>query len=68
MPLYVVYGAEDPLSRPACGQAFFDAAGSPDKTFEARKGLRHEVVNEIEWKPVVDTMAEWMSVRARRTA
>jgi len=60
LPLYVVYGAEDPLSRVASGKAFFDAAGSADKTFDERVGLRHEVVNEIEWKAVVATMAEWI--------
>ena len=64
LPLRVVFGGEDPIARLSAGRAFVDAAGSADKTFDERAGLRHEVVNEIEWKPVVSAMADWIVRRA----
>ena len=63
-PLYVVYGGADPISRIASGRAFFAAAGSSDKTWDERPGLRHEVLNEIEWKPIALAIAEWIRKRA----
>ena len=66
LPLRVIFGAEDPIARVSSGKAFFDAAGSPDKLFDERPGMRHEVVNEVDWKSVVGAMAEWIQVRAQR--
>lgn len=64
LPLYVVFGAEDHVAKPAAGKAFFDRAGSPDKTWDERKGLFHEVLHEPEGGAIAGTMAEWMLKRA----
>jgi len=64
MPLLLVHGTADRLASPARARAFFDAAGSADKTWDARDGLFHEVLNEVEWRPVADRFAEWILAHA----
>jgi acylglycerol lipase len=60
MPLYVVMGTEDRLSKYERAHAFFEAAGTRDKTWDARKGLFHEVLNEPEWPTIADTIADYI--------
>ena len=62
-PLYVVVGGADPVAKVSAGRAFFDAAGSADKTWDERPGLLHEVLNEPEWPAIAGAMAEWMARR-----
>jgi alpha-beta hydrolase superfamily lysophospholipase len=60
MPLYVVTGTEDRVAKVESARAFFDAAGSADKTWDAREGLFHEVLNEPEWRTIADRIADWI--------
>jgi alpha-beta hydrolase superfamily lysophospholipase len=60
MPLYVVIGTGDRVAKVDAARAFFDAAGSPDKTWDAREGLFHEVLNELDWRPIADRLAGWI--------
>jgi alpha-beta hydrolase superfamily lysophospholipase len=64
MPLLVVAGLSDPVSSVARERAFFDAAGSADKTWDGREGLLHEPLSEIEWRPIADRFAEWILAHA----
>jgi alpha-beta hydrolase superfamily lysophospholipase len=63
LPLYEVFGTDDRVVNFVAGRAFFDAAGSADKTFDERPGLFHEVLNEVEWKDIAATMEKWMLAR-----
>jgi len=63
MPLYVTMGTGDPVAKLESARAFFDAAGSADKTWDAREGLFHEVLSEPEWRSVADGIAEWVLAR-----
>jgi alpha-beta hydrolase superfamily lysophospholipase len=58
LPLYVVIGTADRVV--AGGRELFEAAGSKDKTLDAREGLFHEVLNEPEWPAIAAAMADWM--------
>jgi alpha-beta hydrolase superfamily lysophospholipase len=60
MPLYVVMGTADPLAKYDKARAFFDAAGSRDKTWQACEGLYHEVLSEPEWPGIADKIANFM--------
>jgi len=64
LPLFEVFGTADPVAKFATGRAFFDAAGSADKTFDERPGLFHEVLNEIEWKDVAGAIEKWVLAHA----
>jgi alpha-beta hydrolase superfamily lysophospholipase len=60
LPLLVVFGTGDPVAKLAAGRAFFNAAGSKDKTFDEREGLFHEVLMETEWKDVAGGIEKWV--------
>jgi alpha-beta hydrolase superfamily lysophospholipase len=64
MPLYAVMGTADPIADYRKARAFFDATGSSDKTWDARQGLFHEVLNEPEWRGIADKIADWILARA----
>lgn len=64
MPVLVVIGLADPIVSVPRARAFFDAVGSKDKTWDGREGLFHEVLNEVEWRPVAETFARWILAHA----
>ena len=59
LPLHVVMGTDDRIASYERARRFFDGAGSSDKTWEAKDGLFHEVLNEPEWRPIADRIAEF---------
>lgn len=61
LPMLMVLGTADPVV--AGGRDLFEAAGSKDKTLDAREGLLHEVLNEPEWRSVADAIADWVKAR-----
>ena len=64
LPLFEVFGTGDRVAKFESGRAFFDAAGSLDKTFDERPGLFHEVLNELEWKDVAGAIEKWIVAHA----
>jgi acylglycerol lipase len=64
MPLLVVAGLSDSIASVPRARAFFDAAGSSDKTWDGREGLFHEVLNEVGWRPIADRFAGWILAHA----
>ena len=60
LPLYVVMGTGDPIAKLEAARAFFDATGSADKMWNALPGLRHEVLNEPEWRPIAEGILDWI--------
>jgi len=66
LPLYVVVGADDPVVSVPRARAFYDAAGSTDKTWDAREGLFHEVLNEPSaGRQIADRLAEWILAHSK---
>ncbi len=64
LPLYMTFGEADKIASFAAGKRFFDRTGSKDKTWDPKKGLFHEVLNEPSWKEVADKMAEFVLAHA----
>lgn len=63
MPLYVVMGTADRISKIERAREFFDAAGARDKTWDSREGLFHEVLNEPEGRGIADKIADFILAR-----
>ena len=63
LPLLLMFGTGDRVVSMSAAKKFFDAAGSADKTWDARDGLYHEVLNEPSWKDLVDVIARWILAR-----
>jgi|HubBroStandDraft_2_1064218.scaffolds.fasta_scaffold19111_3 alpha-beta hydrolase superfamily lysophospholipase len=57
LPLYAAMGTADAVAKYSSAKAFFDAVGSTDKTWNAREGAFHEILNEPNWRPLADAMA-----------
>lgn len=66
LPLYMTFGTQDRVASFAAGKRFFDAAGSEEKTWDARDGLFHEVLNEPSWKDVVEPLARWLLAQGKQ--
>ncbi|HVH45580.1 MAG TPA: lysophospholipase [Labilithrix sp.] len=64
LPLYMTFGTGDKVASIAAGKRFFAAAASTDKTWDARDGLYHEVLNEPSWKDLVEAIARWILAHA----
>jgi alpha-beta hydrolase superfamily lysophospholipase len=60
LPLYMAFGTTDPVNSFDAGKRFFDAAGSKDKTWDPREGKFHELVNETDWKDLVEKYAKFV--------
>ena len=63
LPLYETFGECDPVAKLSSGRALFDAASSTDKTWNARAGALHEVLNEPDWRELADAIAAWALAR-----
>ncbi|MBX3209442.1 MAG: lysophospholipase [Labilithrix sp.] len=64
LPLYVAFGTGDKIASMAAAKRVFAGAGSADKTWDAREGLYHEVLNEPSWKDLVESIARWVIAHA----
>lgn len=64
LPLYVAFGTADKVASISAAKRIFAAAGSADKTWDAREGLYHEVLNEPSWKDLAETIARWILAHA----
>lgn len=60
LPLLIMHGEADRLTSPAGSRAFFEAAGSADKTLRLYPGLYHEIFNEPERDQVLGDMSDWL--------
>ena len=47
IPLFVIHGTGDKITNPQGSEAFYQHAGSEDKTLKLYEGLYHETMNEI---------------------
>jgi alpha-beta hydrolase superfamily lysophospholipase len=64
LPVLLMHGSADRIIDPQATQAFYDRAGSPDKTLRIWPGLFHETHNEPEWEQVVAVSTGWARAHA----
>jgi alpha-beta hydrolase superfamily lysophospholipase len=65
VPLFITHGTNDPIAKISGAKRFFDSAGTSDKTWDPREGLKHEPLNEPSWKEIVEKMARWILERSK---
>jgi alpha-beta hydrolase superfamily lysophospholipase len=69
VPLLVLAaGSKDRLADWTGAKAFYEAAGTPDKTFEVREGAFHEILNDPDWRVPADAFASWIIAHASHAA
>lgn len=67
LPVLLMHGEADRLTDPAATVAFYQTAGSDDKTLRLWPGLVHETHNEPEWKDVLEVSTGWARAHAGST-
>ncbi len=61
--LFLIHGADDPVTSAAATREFFERAGSPDKTLKIYPGMLHETFNEIGREMVFADVIAWIEAR-----
>lgn len=66
VPLLVFHGGGDRLASPTASRAFYERAGSDDKTYVAYEGGFHELLNDVIQEKVTRDVLAWLEARLPR--
>jgi len=62
LPVLILHGTADKVTKPAGSQLFFDTAGSKDKTLKLYDGHFHDLLNDIDKEKVMSDIKKWINV------
>jgi alpha-beta hydrolase superfamily lysophospholipase len=65
LPLFVMHGTADKVTKPEGSKLFHDKAGSKDKTLKLYEGHFHDLLNDVGKDRVMADLVEWMTLRIR---
>ncbi len=72
LPLLILHGTQDKVTKPAGSQLFYERAGSTDKTLKLYDGHYHDLLNDLDKEKVMADINDWVAARlptlAGRTA
>jgi alpha-beta hydrolase superfamily lysophospholipase len=63
LPLLIIHGTRDTVTRPEGSQEFYDRAGSADKTLKLYDGYFHDPLNDIGKEAVMADIRAWLEKR-----
>lgn len=63
VPVLIIHGTEDRVTRPAGSQHFYDTAGSTDKTLKLYEGHYHDLLNDRDRDLVMADIQSWIDQR-----
>ncbi|HEY1537063.1 MAG TPA: alpha/beta hydrolase [Polyangiaceae bacterium] len=63
LPLLILHGTLDKAARPSGSQAFYDAAGSTDKTLKLYDGYFHDPLHDLGKELVMTDILAWLDAR-----
>jgi acylglycerol lipase len=63
LPVLILHGTADKVTKPAGSQRFFDRTGSRDKTLKLYEGHAHDLLNDRGKEGVLNDIAEWIEAR-----
>ena len=63
LPVLILHGTADKAAKASGSQAFFDAAGSTDKTLKLYEGHFHDLLNDIDKEIVMADIEHWIGAR-----
>ena len=64
LPCLIMHGGADALTNQKASKAFYDRAGSKDKTYKLYEDYYHEIFNEVDRKKPLADVLEWLNKRA----
>jgi acylglycerol lipase len=63
LPVFILHGSADKVTRPEGSQLFYDTAGSPDKTLKLYEGHAHDLLNDFGKDVVIADITSWINGR-----
>lgn len=63
LPVLILHGTADRVTRPAGSQRFYDTAGSADKTLKLYEGHAHDLLNDVDREIVMADIVDWIEAR-----
>jgi alpha-beta hydrolase superfamily lysophospholipase len=65
LPLLIIHGTADKVTKPSGSQMFYDKAGSSDKTLKLYEGSFHDPLHDIDKEKVMADIKGWVEQRIR---
>jgi acylglycerol lipase len=66
LPVFMLHGTADKVTKPSGSQTFYDKAGSKDKTLKLYEGHYHDLLNDIGKEEVMSDILAWIDKRLPR--
>jgi alpha-beta hydrolase superfamily lysophospholipase len=63
LPLLILHGTADKVTRPGGSQFFHDTAGSADKTLKLYPDHVHDLLNDLDKEVVMGDIVGWIEAR-----
>ncbi len=63
IPVLIIHGTEDKVTKPSGSQHFYEEAGSQDKTLKLYEGHYHDLLNDIDKEIVMGDIVQWIEAR-----
>lgn len=63
LPVLIMHGTEDKVTKPEGSQRFYDQAGATDKTLKLYEGYAHDLLNDLGKEAVLADIRAWMIAR-----
>lgn len=67
LPILILHGTADKVTKPSGSQFFFDSAGSSDKTLKLYEGHAHDLLNDFGRDAVMADLKWWIEPRLPKT-
>jgi acylglycerol lipase len=68
LPVLIMHGTDDKVTKPSGSQKFYDNAGSQDKTLKFYKGHYHDLLNDVGKETVMADIMSWIDARLNKDA
>lgn len=63
LPVLIIHGTADKVTKPEGSQFFYDHAGSTDKTLKLYEGYAHDPLNDVGKEVVMADIVSWLNER-----
>jgi alpha-beta hydrolase superfamily lysophospholipase len=63
LPVLILHGTLDKVTKPSGSQLFFDHAGSADKTLNLYEGYYHDLLHDVDKEKVMADITGWITTR-----
>jgi acylglycerol lipase len=67
LPVLIIHGTADEVTKSSGSQTFYDTAGSTDKTLKLYDGHVHDLLNDVGKEIVIADIRNWIDARLTRT-